>query len=229
MQQTSAPSAQAPAARRAQARPAFPQIPPEFDPETILKLDAAALIAMLKDPAATVFQKAKACHRLAVIGGKEAVPGLAALLPHPQLSNYARFGLEPNTDPSADAALRAALAQLNGRLLAGVITSIGVRRDAKSAEALGKLLGHGDEDIAGAAAAALARIGGPQSAKMLRQAMSSAGSPLQPVMARACLICTEGLMASYRTQAMEMYQFLSAIPQPKAVRLAAIRALNGTV
>ncbi|MCX6619712.1 MAG: hypothetical protein NTY38_01260, partial [Acidobacteria bacterium] len=50
----------------------LPVIPPEFEAGAIMQLDAAALIRMLKDPAATVFQKAKACTRLAVIGGKDA-------------------------------------------------------------------------------------------------------------------------------------------------------------
>jgi len=221
-------SAQAPAAKRAAARAPLPEIGPGFDATAILQLDAAKLIQLLKDPSATVFQKAKACQRLAVIGGKDAVPALASLLSHPELSNYARFGLEPNPDPAADAALRAALPQLSGRLLAGLITSIGVRRDAKSANALGKLLSHSDDDVAGASAATLARIGGPAIAKVLQNAVSTARAPLQPVMARACLICTDALIVSNRTQAMELYRFLSEPARPKAVRLAAFRALAGT-
>lgn len=213
--------------QKANAKQGFPQIPPEFDADAILKLDAAKLIQVLKDPSATVFQKAKVCQRLAVLGGKDAAPALASLLNHPELSNYARFGLEPNPDPSADAALRGALAHLDGRLLAGVVTSIGVRRDAKSTDALAKLLGHSDDDVAGAAAAALARIGGPASAKMLQQALTTARPPLQPVLARACLICADGLAASNRTQAMELYKVLSGPAQPKVVRLAAIRAMSG--
>ncbi len=35
-------------------------------------------------------------------------------------------------------------------------------------------------------------------------------------------------MASNRTQAMEMYRLLSEPSRPKAVRLAAIRAMSGT-
>jgi HEAT repeat protein len=222
-QKTSTPAAQVPAAARQQP---FPKIPPEFDPEPVMKLDPAKLIELLKDPSATVFQKAKACQRLAVTGGKDAVPALAALLNHPELSNYARFGLEPNPDPAADAALRAALGQLNGRLLAGVVTSIGVRRDARSSDALAKLLNHTDDDVAGAAAAALARIGGPAAAKVLQGALTTSRASLQPVISRACLICADGLLLSHRPQATELYRVLSGPAQPKAVRLAAIRALS---
>jgi len=202
----------------------MPVIPPEFNAEEIMKLDAPKLIQILKDPAATVFQKAKACTRLAVIGGKDAVAPLAALLNHPQLSNYARFGLEPNPDASADAALRASLGQLQGRLLAGVITSIGVRRDAKATDALAKLLNDSSDDIAGAAASALAHIGTPAAANALRQSLGKVRAPMQPIVARALLMAAESLAASNKALAQELYGVLSAPTMPGAVRLSAIRA-----
>jgi HEAT repeat protein len=228
MPKTTQQPVQASPVKPAAAKPPLPSIPAEFDATTILKLDAPKLIEMLRDPAATVFQKAKACHRLAVLGGKDAVPALASLLSHPELSNYARFGLEPNPDPSADAALRAAVPRLKGRLLAGVATSLGVRRDAKSADLLAKLLADSDLDVAGAAAAALGRIGGPAAGKILQQALTAVRTEFRPVVARASLICADGLMAANRAQAMEMYQTLSESPRPRAVRLAAISAMSGT-
>ena len=51
---------------------------------------------------AGLFDKAKACQRLAVIGGRDAVPALAAFLGDKELAHYARFGLEPNPDPAVD-------------------------------------------------------------------------------------------------------------------------------
>src|SRR5262249_13108435 len=124
-------------------------------------------------------------------------------------------------------ALRAALGRLDGRLLSGVITSIGVRRDAKSADALGKLLTHQDDDIAGAAAAALARIGGVATAKLLQQTLGKARESMRPGSPRACLISADGLAKSNHAQAMELYEFLTGASLPKPVRLAAIRAMSG--
>jgi len=72
-------------------------------------MDAPGLIAILKDAGAPEFKKAKACYRIGELGAKEAVPALAALLADEHLSAYARYGLEPIPDPSADDALRAAL------------------------------------------------------------------------------------------------------------------------
>lgn len=126
--------------------------------EKIMSLPAAKLVALLKDPSATFYAKAKACQRLAVVGDRSAVPALAALLSDEKLSHYARTGLEPIPDPSVDEALRAALPKLKGKLLAGAINSIGLRRDTKAIEALARLMYDGDAEVARAASAALARI-----------------------------------------------------------------------
>jgi hypothetical protein len=44
--------------------------------------------------------------------------------------------------------------------------------------------------------------------------------------ARACLLCAEGLMASNRARALQLYTQLSAKSLPGPVRLAALRVLN---
>jgi HEAT repeat protein len=202
------------------ARPPLPNVPPEFDAASILSLDAPRLIQMVADPQATIFQKAKACHRLAVIGGKDAVPPLAALLDHPELSNYARFALEPNPDPSAAAALRAALPKLSGRRLAGAITSLGVRQDPRAVDSLAVYLDHADREVAAAALAALGRIATAQAAKALHQGLTTVRAELQPIAARAALICAGQLNSP------DLYKALTGPSIPKPVRLAAIRALT---
>ncbi len=127
----------------------------------IMALPPPKLTAVLQDPGASVFARAKACQRLAVVGDKSAVPALAALLGEPQLSVYARTALETMPDRSADDALRAALGKVQGQLLAGVINSIGKRRDANAISALEKLRHHADAEVSGSANAALARIRPP--------------------------------------------------------------------
>ena len=223
--QTSQPPAQATPAGGV-APPPLPPILPELDARPIWQLDQARLIAILKDPGSTLFQKAIACKRLAQIGNRESVAPLAALLGDARLGHYARFGLEPNPDPSVDEALRSALARLKGRLLMGVIHSIGVRRDAKAVDALGKLMYDQDVEIAQAASASLGTIGGPQAARLLRDGLSRTKIPVLPVVARATLVCAEGLMRASRAQALELYTTLSGPSMPKVVRLAAYRALN---
>lgn len=127
----------------------------------IMALPASRLTALLQDPGASVYARAKACQRLAVVGDKSAVPALAPLLGDAQLSLYARTALETMPDRSADEALRAALGKLQGKLLAGVINSIGKRRDRSALGALEKLRHNADADVASSANAALARIRPP--------------------------------------------------------------------
>jgi HEAT repeat protein len=224
-----APAQTQPAARGAAGRApraAAATVPPEFDALPIWKLDPPKLLAIVKDPNSTVFQKAIACKKLAFTGGPEAVAPIAALLSHPQLACYARFGLEPNPASSVDDALRAALPKLKGKLQVGVITSIGVRKDAKALGALTKLIDDGDAQVAGAAAASVGMIGGPQAAGVLQAALGRTKIPVFPVVARATLLCAEGLIASNRPRALEMYAKLSETTMPGPVRRAAIRVLN---
>lgn len=205
---------------------ARPVSPPEFDALPIWTMEPHKLVALVKDPSSTVFQKAIACKKLAFVGGKDAVRPMAALLSHPQLSCYARFGLEPNPDPSVDEALRDALPALQGRLKIGVITSIGERKDAKALDMLTKLIDEGDVEVAGAAAAAVGMIGGTQASRALQAALGRTRPPVFPVVARATLLCAEGLLASNRARALDLYSQLSAETMPKPVQLAAIRVLN---
>jgi hypothetical protein len=96
--------------------------------------------------------KAMACKRLNVYGDGRAVPFLAPLLLDAELSSWARIALEAIPDPAADEALRSAMDLTSGRLLIGVINSIGVREDAQAVEGLAKHLSSPDAEVASAAA-----------------------------------------------------------------------------
>lgn len=143
----------------AKPKPVPPMVDEKYGAASeIMALPAPKAIAILRDRDASIYAKAKACQRLAVVGDKAAVPALAALLGDEHLSTYARFGLEPINDPSVDDALRAALEKVKGRQLIGVIHSIGKRRDTKAIGALSRFLQDENPEIARAAEFALARI-----------------------------------------------------------------------
>jgi HEAT repeat protein len=201
--------------------------PPELLAEQFDGLNQAQLVQFLKDPKATAFQKAKSCQRLAVVGNREAVPALAALLKDEKLGVWARFGLQPIADPSVDDALRNALAEAKGGPLVGVINSIAYRKDAKAVPALAKLLYNADTAVAEAAAWALGKLSGPQSAKALQDGLSKAKGPARTAMAAASLLCAEGLLAQgERNQALTLYAALSRNDLPKPIRHA---AMQGTI
>ena len=127
----------------------------------IMRMASSDLVAILEDPSSGEFAKAKACQRLAVVGGQEAVPALAALLGDSRLSHYARTALEPMPAGAADQALREALGSLDGALLVGVINSIGSRMDPGALSALAELRRSDDESVSAAATWAVNRIRRP--------------------------------------------------------------------
>ncbi|MCX6932679.1 MAG: hypothetical protein NTZ29_08320, partial [Verrucomicrobia bacterium] len=117
-------------------------------------VETAALAVLASD--AGLREKARACQELGDFGGPASVQALAALLGKEHLADYARSGLEGIKDPSAGEALRTALPTLEGRYLAGVVNSLGVRRDTAAVPALQKLA---LDPKRGAAEAAIASLG----------------------------------------------------------------------
>jgi HEAT repeat protein len=208
------------------AAPKPPAPPVEFQEGAIATMGAPALIHILTDAASPEFQKAKACQRAGELGAKEAVPALAALLADEHLSVYARYGLEPIADPSADDALRAALSKLKGKQLIGVINSIAKRRDGKARASLAGMIYSTDADVASAAAAALGSLGGPAPAKELQAALAKTKGATRMAVADASLVCAERLLAEgKRDEALALYTSLSAPDVPKPARLAAMQGI----
>ncbi len=175
----------------------------------------AALIAVLKSDAPQQ-QKADACIDLGRIGTKDSIAPLAALLGDEKLSHMARYGLESNPDPAVDEAFRAALVQLKGKPLAGVIQSVGARRDAKAVETLVKLLGDSDGETAAAAAASLGKIGTAPAISALKLALGKI-----PAAAEGLLRCAE--TAPKPDQAVALYDAVRAAQVPPSVKTAAAR------
>ena len=168
--------------------------------------------------------KAAACKQLAIYGTKDAVPALAALLPDAQLASWARIALEAIPDPAADEALRDAAGKLQGRLLVGVINSIGVRRDAKAIDLLARRLKGDDVEAASAAAVALGRIGGAAAVEVLEPLLAGGPAEVRPAAAEGCVLCAERFLADgNRAEAVRLYDAVRKADVPQQRRLEAIR------
>ncbi len=179
------------------------------------KPDEAKLIAIIQSDAPPQ-DKAIPCKQLAVWGTKAAVPALAALLPNKELSSWARIALEAIPDPAADEALRQAVGKLEGRLLVGVINSIGVRRDPKAIDTLVAKLKDPDPEVASAAAEALGRIGGEQPIKALEPLLASAPPAVRSSVAYGCVLCAEKLLADKKAEdAAKLYDAVRKADVPK--------------
>jgi len=169
------------------------------------------------------------CRRLRVIGTAQSVDALAALLPAEETSHIARFALERIADEKAGQALRDALPKVNAKLKAGVIGSLGVRRDAKSVDTIAKFLDDADTMPAQAAAHSLGLIGTPAAAKALSQFAAKAPAAMAIPVADARLLCAEQLLADgNKAEAMALYKELQGDSQPSHVRVAAMRGLVST-
>ena len=183
----------------------------------------AELIAVLKSDAPQK-EKADACRELGHVGTKKAVAPLAALLGDEKLAHMARYGLEPNPDPSAGVALRDALGKLKGRLLVGVIGSLGVRHDTKAVGPLTPLLQNADDDVAQAAARALGTIGTPPAVKALLDALANVSDANRAALCEGILRSAETLAADgKRDDALDIYDRLRGLKKPHQVRTAGLR------
>jgi len=94
------------------------------------------LLKSLATPGRTEAGLAFICQMLAMVASAKSVPALAPLLKDAKTTEAARYALERVTGTAADAALRDALAFLSGPAKAGLIGSIGVRKDAAAKAAL---------------------------------------------------------------------------------------------
>lgn len=203
---------------------AFPVVLAQ-DPTPHLTKSQEQWIAVLKSPDASQKDKADACRELAVLGTKDAVPALAALLPDEKYNHMARYALETIPDPSVDDALRVAVTNLTGRPLVGVIGSIGVRRDGKAIVPLAKHLRDADAEVAQAAARALGKIGTAGAAKALEVAVKEVPAGNQLAVCEGLFRCAEALTAKgQKKEALAIYDQLRSLPNaPHQVRAGALR------
>ena len=192
-------------------------------PGPAAEMNEGDLIALLLSDAPAA-EKAITCKQLAIYGTDLAVPALAPLLADEALTSWARIALEAIPGPAADAALRNALENLEGRTLIGTINSIAVRRDAKAVDALAQKLNDTHAGVASAAAVALGHIGGEQASKALTQSLADARPAVRSAAAEGCILCAEGFLASDRTAAaVQLYDRVRQADLPNQRHLEAIR------
>ena len=169
---------------------------------------------------AELFAKAKACQRLAIIGTPKSVPVVSQLLADPVLSHYARFALEANPSPEVDKAFRAALSELKGRQLVGVINSIATRKDTQSVDALLPLAAGDNLEIAASAISALGVLATPESISAVKQALAQKPS-LRVTAADACLTAADRLLIDEKNEAaLLLLTTLRKVELPKHINVA---------
>ncbi len=187
---------------------------PKTEPELLEVLRSDAPLA----------EKAPTCKLLAVYGSGAAVPELAKLLPDQKLSSWARIALEAIPDPACDQALREAASALRGKLLVGVVNSIGVRQDVQAIGILANHLRGQDVQVASAAAVALGHIGGADAVETLLPALTGGPQPLRSAVAEGCILCAEQFLSQGdHARAAKLYDAVRAAEVPHQRVLEATR------
>ncbi len=178
------------------------------------------LIAILQSADRPAADKAMACKRLAVYGSEKCVPEVGKLLGNDQLSSWARITLEAIPGKASNDVLRSAARSLQGRVLVGVLNSLGVRRDAESVEVLASKLADADPEVASAAAVALGKIGNNAATETLKKAIAAANDKAKSSISEGLVLCAERNMNEGKlAPAIELYDLVRAsnVPQQRLI------------
>ena len=187
----------------------------------------ARLTASLKSPEATVDCKQFVCRMMRWVGTEDSVPALAGLLTDGRLSHMARYALQSIPGPAVDEALRAALAGATGKMKAGIIDTLGERRDGDAIAVLGGLIDDPDVTIGMSAAAALGKIGGYDAMRTLARGRSVQNEQVIEAVAHAILKCADQLAAEGEADlaATVFERVYRADGAPTTMRVAAVLGL----
>ncbi|MCX6915521.1 MAG: HEAT repeat domain-containing protein, partial [Verrucomicrobia bacterium] len=154
------------------------------------------------------------------------MPALAALLGEERTSQAARYALDGMPFPEAVAVERQALGQTSGLIKAGLIDSLGWRRDAAAVPLLIPLLSGTDTAVASSAASALGKIGSKDAIAALTSARDTAPPAVQRIVLESLVQCSERLLAGGDANgATAIYRGLFTPKFPGAIRIAAWRGL----
>ncbi len=192
--------------------------------------EIAARMAALLETDATMAAKQFVCKQLWRISGAETVPTLARLLRSEETADMARYALERMPDAAAGKALRDTLTRATGKVKAGIISSLGQRRDAEAASALVQSVRDADAAIAQVAIVALGKIGGSQATVALTKAKGEVGPSLTSAVDDALLLCASRLFTDGdREKAAIVYETLHGegnLPQTRAAALKGLVAVS---
>ena len=133
------------------------------------QIEARLLRMLAPDAKTSQAGKDYVCRQLSIIGTGASVATVASLLSDPSMAEIAGYTLARIPAPAAGAALRNALPHATGKTQAGIINTLGERRDALAVPALKGLLGSPDAAIVDAALGALAEIGDNQALAAIKE------------------------------------------------------------
>src|SRR5690606_21289425 len=151
-------------------------------------------MAALLSSGATLEAKRFACRQLAVIATEAQTAAIAPYLLDEDLSDMARYALQPVAGDAVDRALIDALAKANDDQATCIATTLGARRTDRAVASLKKRAASGNAAVARAAIAALGRIGTPRAARALTSLNDHVAAERKYDVANALLLAASTLV-----------------------------------
>ena len=189
------------------------------------------LIQILQSDA-SLQKKDAACVQLKRIGSDRCIPALSTLLTDEQLSHSARYVLESMQSSNASAALIDALPKTTESIQAGIIYSLGVRREPLAVPALGKVLSSegktpSDTNVIPSAIAALGEIATPAAVELLQKQAPHFSGNIHLRISDALLCCaSHALAVGERSRAAALFDNIYASETNEFIR---VNAYSGTL
>lgn len=184
--------------------------------------DEDKLIGIIQSDA-DLKEKCDILREIGRVATEKSIAPLIALLADEKLAHRARYALEMMPHPGVDDALREAMGNLKGSLLAGAIMSLGARRDTQAVEAIAATLADSDPDVALASAYALGNIGTKGATDALLAALPDSSGVRRDAICEGLLRCAEAIKAAgWRDSSLAIYDRLRIVKEPRHVREAAL-------
>jgi len=179
------------------------------------------LLKVLRSAEATRDARDWACRQLRQAGSEKSAAALAALLGDPQLETVARWALQSIPGAKVDEVLRQALTAVPAESKAGVLQTIGSRRDRGAVAAIAPLASDPNAAVAEAALYALGQIGGSRALDAIRK--SDVPPAVQRYRLHAMLVAAEQMEAEEQTAAAaKVYREVFAETSDTVIRTAAL-------
>lgn len=225
-QQTADPYAEVLSYQMGQPRTAVMAIEAEIHAAGAAQLPAIEdkLLKILQSSQATRDAKDWVCRQLRHVGSEKSAAALAGLLADKQLETVARWALQSIPGERVDAALREALGTVPDESKAGVLQTIGARRDRNAVAAVAPLAGDRNQAVAEAALFALGQIGGADALAAIQKA--AVPHALQRYRNHAMLLCAERMADDGQTaEAAAVYRKLFGEADDVVIKTAALRGI----